>query len=65
MRRILITEKQLQSIIDEVYTEKQRDWACWQASLTAKKRKKGLSKKEATEMCRDTELSGGKNENKV
>ena len=43
--------------LKEVYSEDQRKWACWQASLPASKRKKGLSKKEAEEMCADTEHS--------
>ena len=43
--------------IQEVYTEKQRKWACWQASLSADKRVDGLSGDEAKEMCGDTEHS--------
>jgi len=43
--------------LKEVYSEDQRKWACWQASLPASKRKKGLSKKESEEMCGDTEHS--------
>jgi hypothetical protein len=44
-------------IIKEVYSEKQRKWTCWQSNLTSKKRKKGLSKKEAEEMCSDVDHS--------
>ena len=44
-------------ILKEVYTERQRRWACWQASLPAKERKEGLSKEEAKEMCYDVEHS--------
>ncbi len=44
-------------ILKEVYSEKQRKWACWQANLYTKKRKKGLSKKEAKEMCADVDHS--------
>jgi len=44
-------------ILKEVYSEKQRKWACWQANLSTKKRKKGLSKKEAKEMCTDVDHS--------
>jgi flagellar motor switch protein FliG len=44
-------------ILKEVYSEKQRKWACWQANLSTKKRKKGLSKKEAKEMCADVDHS--------
>jgi|10_taG_2_1085330.scaffolds.fasta_scaffold11873_3 hypothetical protein len=43
--------------MQEVYTEKQRKWACWQASLSADERVDSLSHKEAVEMCKDTELS--------
>jgi hypothetical protein len=35
----------------EVYSKKQRRWACAQKDKSAKSRKKGLSKKEAEEMC--------------
>lgn len=51
-------------ILKEVYTEKQRKWACWQAGLSSKKRKKGLSKKEAEEMCSDADHSKRKEESK-
>ena len=43
--------------IREVYTEKQRKWACWQAGLSADERVDSLSKAEADEMCGDTGLS--------
>ena len=42
--------------LDEVYSQKQRRWACAQKDKPAKKRKKGLSKKEADEMCKSKEL---------
>lgn len=51
-------------ILKEVYTEKQRKWACWQAGLSSKKRKKSLSKKEAEEMCSDVDHSKRKEESK-
>ena len=38
--------------LQEVYSKKQRGWACAQEREPAKKRKKGLSRKEAGEMCR-------------
>ena len=45
-----MTKKEIvEGILKEVYTEKQRKWACWQSNLSTKKRKKGLSKKEAKE----------------
>ena len=37
--------------LQEVYSKKQRRWACAQKDKSAKSRKKGLSKKEAEEMC--------------
>jgi hypothetical protein len=43
--------------IQEVYTEKQRKWACWQAGLSADERVDSLSEKEAKEMCGDTDHS--------
>ena len=55
--KIKITENQLQ-LIKDTYTEKQRKYMCVQANLPANKRKKGLKKKDAWEMCKDTELSG-------
>jgi len=47
-----IQEQQLK----EVYSDKQRRWACAQASKPAGKRKKSLSKKEADEMCKGPKL---------
>ena len=47
----------VRNTIQEVYSEKQRKWACVQANLPANKRQKSLSKKEAEEMCRDTKIS--------
>ena len=47
----------IRGTIQEVYSEKQRKWACVQAGLPAHKRQKSLSKKEAEEMCRDTKIS--------
>jgi hypothetical protein len=38
--------------LEEVYSDKQRRWACAQASKPSGKRKKSLSKKEADEMCK-------------
>lgn len=43
--------------MQEVYSEKQRKWACWQAGLSGDERVDGLSKAEAEEMCGDTEHS--------
>lgn len=45
-------------IIKEVYTEKQRRWACSQ--IDAPKSERVLSKSEATEMCKDVKLSKSK-----
>jgi len=42
--------------LDEVYSQKQRRWACAQKDKPANKRKKSLSKKEADEMCKSKEL---------
>jgi hypothetical protein len=47
----------VRNTIQEVYSEKQRKWACVQANLPANKRQKSLSKKEAEEMCSDTKIS--------
>lgn len=47
-------------IIDEVYTEKQRRWACYQ--MNAPKSEREISKKDATEMCKDTKHSKKKDE---
>ena len=49
-------EIELAGELDEVYSQKQRRWACAQKDKPAKKRKKGLSKKEADEMCKSKEL---------
>ena len=42
--------------LEEVYSDKQRRWACAQANKPAGKRKKSLSKKEADEMCKGPKL---------
>ena len=42
--------------LEEVYSDKQRRWACAQADASSDKRKKGLSKKEADEMCKGPTL---------
>jgi len=47
-------------IINEVYTEKQRRWACDQ--IDAPKSEREISKKDATEMCKDVKQSKKKNE---
>ena len=47
-------------IINEVYTEKQRKWACYQ--MDAPKSEREISKKNATEMCKDVKHSKKKNE---
>ena len=39
-------------LVNEVYSEKQRRWACAQANNPASERPKGLSKAEAEEMCK-------------
>ncbi len=44
--------------IKEVYTEKQRKWACWQMNEPKSDRK--ISKKDATEMCKDVKHIKGK-----
>ena len=49
-------EIELAGELDEVYSQKQRRWACAQKDKPAEKRKKGLSKKEADEMCKSKEL---------
>lgn len=51
------TEDIIRNLVKEVYSEKQRRWACVQANLPADERAKGLSKKEAEEMCSDTSIS--------
>jgi hypothetical protein len=45
-------------ILKEVYTERQRRWACSQ--IDAPKSERVLSKSEATEMCKDVKLSKSK-----
>jgi hypothetical protein len=47
-------------IINEVYTEKQRKWACYQ--MDGPKSEREISKKDATEMCKDVKQSKKKNE---
>ena len=47
-------------IINEVYTEKQRRWACYQ--MDAPKSEREISKKNATEMCKDVKHSKKKDE---
>lgn len=42
-------------ILNEVYTEKQRRWACWQ--MDAPKSEREISKDNATEMCKDVKHS--------
>ena len=49
--------KKKRSELGEVYSEKQRRWACVQANLPTSKRQKSLSKKEAKEMCGDVNIS--------
>lgn len=48
-------------ILDEVYTEKQRRWACYQ--MNAPKSEREISKTKATEMCKDVKHSKKKDEN--
>ena len=38
--------------LEEVFSEKQRRWACAQMGKSAAERPKGLSKEEAEEMCK-------------
>lgn len=47
-------------IINEVYTEKQRRWACYQ--MDAPKSEREISKKNATEMCKDVKHTKKKDE---
>jgi len=49
---IILAEEDL----EEVYSKKQRKYMCVQANKSASKRPKGLSKKEAQEMCRSKKL---------
>ena len=48
--------------LEEVYSEKQRRWACAQSGESRKdfKGKPSLSPKEAEEMCKDTKLTKAK-----
>ena len=48
-------------ILNEVFTEKQRRWACYQ--MNAPKSERELSKTKATEMCKDVKHSKKKDEN--
>ena len=52
--------------LDEAYSEKQTKWACAQMGKSRKKfkGKPSLSSKEATEMCKDTELKKAKKKRK-
>ena len=52
--------------IEEAYSEKQRKWACAQTGKSRKKfkGKPSLSSKEATEMCKDTDLKKVKKKRK-
>lgn len=43
--------------LDEVYSEKQRKYMCAMMNKPSDERPEGLSKKEAEEMCKDTEHS--------
>jgi hypothetical protein len=51
-----IIREETQAYLEEVYSDKQRRWACAQANKPAGKRKKSLSKKEADEMCKGPKL---------
>jgi hypothetical protein len=48
-------------ILNEVFTEKQRRWACYQ--MDAPKSEREISKTKATEMCKDVKHSKKKDEN--
>lgn len=48
-------------ILKEVYSEKQRRWACYQ--MNAPKSERELSKSKATEMCKDIKHSKKRDEN--
>ena len=52
--------------LEEAYSEKQRKWACAQMGKSRKKfkGKPSLSSKEATEMCKDTDLKKAKKKRK-
>jgi hypothetical protein len=58
--KIILAEEEL----EEVYSKKQRKYMCAQASKPASKRPKGLSKKEAREMCRSKKLKKKKRKSK-
>lgn len=48
-------------ILSEVYSEKQRRWACYQ--MNTPKSEREISKSDATEMCKDVKHSKKKDEN--
>jgi hypothetical protein len=52
----LIREELEEFGLEEVYSEKQRRWVCAQMNKPASKRAKGLSEKEAKEMCKSKQL---------
>ena len=51
-----MVKEEIEAYLEEVYSDKQRRWACAQANKSAGKRKKSLSKKEADEMCKGPKL---------
>ena len=57
---IILAEEEL----EEVYSKNQRKYMCAQTSKPASKRPKGLSKKEAREMCRSKKLKKKKRKSK-
>ena len=59
-----VLPKREPEIFEEVYSKKQRKYMCAQASKPASKRPKGLSKKEAQEMCRSKKLKKKKRKSK-
>ncbi len=46
-----IIKEELEAVLDEVSSEKQRRWACAQKDKHASERADSLSKAEAEEMC--------------
>ncbi len=46
-----IIKEELEAVLDEVSSEKQRRWACAQKDKPASERADSLSKAEAEEMC--------------
>ena len=52
----LIREELEEFGLEEVYSEKQRRWACAQMNKPASERTEGLSEKEAEEMCKSKRL---------